>query len=161
MIGKKVLGGVVVTLAMFGCGPTWGREESGCSHSATGIPGLSVRLATVPSFPSSRHGALVVRVRHGVPELPPIDRVSAGLYPDTTLRSTFRTTSDAVSSAVTDELGWTVIDSIPAGRYGLMVRRLGYDAIRKPVTVRAGFADTLDATMRRSPLCLTLLELAT
>ena len=59
----------------------------------------------------------------------------------------------AVRSGVGDTLGRLRWDSLPAGRYGLLVRRLGYEILRRVIVVRPGGVDTLLVTLRTQVMC--------
>lgn len=102
----------------------------------------SFRLATVPAA-GGTHGSLVVRAaRHdGAPEpgvlVQLIDR-RAGPF----------------TGGTADSTGMLALDSVPAGAYRVRIVRLGLKRLEMPVRVRAGFADTLAATLEPSELML-------
>lgn len=52
-----------------------------------------------------------------------------------------------------DRAGRLRWDSLPTGRYGLLVRRVGYEILRRPVDARSGAADALVIKLRTQPMC--------
>ncbi len=57
--------------------------------------------------------------------------------------------------AVTNENGSYTINAVPAGQRGVTVRRIGYQPVTQTVTVGAGAATTVNATLRMSAVNLS------
>lgn len=55
--------------------------------------------------------------------------------------------------SATDAAGLVRWDSVPAGRYGVWARAIGYDGLRGRIVVRAGRADTVQVALRGRTLC--------
>lgn len=59
-----------------------------------------------------------------------------------------------MAGGLSDSSGWLALDSLVAGTHELRVRAIGYERLTVPVTVRAGFADTVLVAIRTQELRL-------
>lgn len=118
--------------------------------AAEGEAGLTRRNAAMldASGQAARLGSLTVRVMGDAP-LRVVRSPFVHLLTDTTARDRV----SPVRTSVGDTLGITRWDALPAGRYGLLVRQVGFQDLRRAVDVRAGGADTLLVTLRTYVTC--------
>ena len=92
---------------------------------------------------------LVVQIREGTAERPPVADAQVLLIAGAGADS-----GHVVLGRNTAHDGTVVLDSLAAGRYEIMIRRIGYETARQRVTVRPGFTDTLRVALQGVVVCL-------
>ena len=122
----------------------------GCGITAVGATRLTRHDSPSldPAAQSAQLGAMVFHVAGGAP-LQPVRLAFVDLLADTTALHRM----PAIRSGTADSVGTLRWDAVPVGRYGLLVRVLGFEILRRPVTVRAGGVDTLVVSLRTTALC--------
>ncbi|MEP6780473.1 MAG: hypothetical protein ABJC26_11335 [Gemmatimonadaceae bacterium] len=130
---------------------------SGCAHgtqlSAAGCTQSAPKGVTTFDQGSERDvnkpASLTVRLTEGTRRNTALKDAAISLHGDTNVVIL----SDPLRSAMTDSLGGVHWDSISAGRYLLVVRRLGYESLRRVLSLRTGYADTVKIQLRTDPQC--------
>lgn len=150
----RSLGALWAGVVVFSASCAFRRETvlpwDGCSRVA-GETTFAMRRSQ-PADPASRvarTGAMVFLVAGNDP-LEPAVSARVELLVDTLALARTR----AIRAGDADSRGYLRWDSLPVGRYGLFVGRIGYDLIRRPVEVRAGAIDTFDVTLRWRQICM-------
>ena len=113
-----------------------------CFRSHTRSTELRRALAPEPRLEAAGEGRLLVRV---------IDLDNGGQ--PIAQASVYRLPVDSLSlrggpGALTDGAGTVLLGALPAGRYEIRTRRLGYESTAHLIAVRAGFVDTLTVGLR-------------
>ena len=113
-----------------------------------GMASIHVRPSQSRARDSAASSLLFV-VRFGITDGWPIPDATLTLHPDT-LANNF---NNALRSGRTDAQGRLRWDSLAAGNYGLLVRRVGYSVLRYPLQVLPGSRDTVEVRLREQPMC--------
>lgn len=146
----KTVFGVITAVCVCGCAPPpstmatsphcIGRGETRLErHNSASLDSANL---------SARLGTLSVYVTGDAPPRA-IPQPFVDIVADTMALNATR----VLRSELGDSSGYLQWDSLPAGRYGLRVRRIGYNILADPVDVRAGGTDTLLVTLRADPMC--------
>ena len=116
-------------------------------RSLEGVEAFDVRRATETSVsvPSSSRAELVVHVRLGTGGFPPV--AGAGVYvePDSGMPGS----RSRNTGAMTDDSGRATVGGLFPLRYRIAIRRVGYEPLNRTVDLRAGYIDTVHATIAR------------
>ena len=118
---------------------------AGCPNSPYGEAGFTQRQVRARDSAA----ILEVHVVESTETERPVGPAALSIHIDTLARDIHTRTF----GAITDSLGRARISAVPPGRYGLLVRALGYDSFRAVLTVRDSSVDSLVVRLRGTPLC--------
>lgn len=138
---------VLAATALSACAHGTQLSAAGCEQTAA--KGVTSFTQSATRDVNNKFGTLTAQVFEGTKRHPALGEASVTLHGDTNVIIL----SAPLRSAQTDTRGEVHWDSIPAGRYLLAVRRAGYEGLRRVLSLRAGFADTVVVLLRTEPHC--------
>lgn len=128
---------------------------AGCRGSQAGPGGACLPPEGTPAFrergpeaqpgdsSSTDAGTVLAYVRHGVAGGEPLSGAIVALYPEGTAGDDVQ----LADGARTDVIGLAMIERVPARRYRVEIRRIGYFPVTGMVQVRPGYVHIIDAAL--------------